>query len=154
MNHRLRLRWLARWLAALIRGVGGKALRIRRWEAQDETGAMARLGFDIDESTGLPNRTVNLGQPQAGALAYRLGGEVRIEQPVTHVRCNAFAIVLHGKRDVFTCRTIVGIGGIARRLVAQGDANVAAFRAGIACVDHQVQERALQRVRIGQDEPQ
>lgn len=56
-------------LARRAGSIARAALRIRRWEAQDETSAMARLGIDIDESTGLPNRTVNLGQPQSGALA-------------------------------------------------------------------------------------
>ena len=125
-------------------------------QAEMHRRAPADRAVDADEAVGLAGEAVELAQPQAGALADRLGGEEGFEDAGQHVRRHAAPAVAHGHRHVIAGRHpgIVdevgrgeaGVGGLHRHGAAAGH--------GVAGVDDQVQQGAFDLVHVGTDRPQ
>src|SRR5207248_2884743 len=59
-----------------------------------DPGPLAYVAGDLDRSAGLMRKAVDLGQPQAGTLADRLGGKKGVEYPAHQIRRDADAGIL------------------------------------------------------------
>ena len=63
--------------------------------ASRRTSRLSRRAFDVDRAAVVLDDAVADAQPQAGALARRLGGEERVEDPLPDGRGDASALVDH-----------------------------------------------------------
>jgi hypothetical protein len=69
-------------------------------EVNVEGRALARLAAYIDEAVVLLDHAIDGSQPQAGAFAYRLGGEERFEQVRARLGIHTAAIVAYGQQHI------------------------------------------------------
>src|SRR5579885_884681 len=117
---------------------------------------MFRFGIDLNVAAGLLHKPVDHGQAEPGALAGRLGGEERLEDPPLDLLTHAHAGVAHRELDIFPGRRVGMILDIvlAQDNVVRFDGQRAAARHGVARVDGQIQQHVLQQVAIGPDRPQ
>ncbi|GJD67564.1 hypothetical protein MMMDOFMJ_0480 [Methylobacterium gnaphalii] len=114
------------------------------------------LGIDLDVPVGLPDEPENLAESEPGALADLLGGEERLEGLGGHLRRHAGPGVCDGDHHVLALRDAEIVGGVALVDMRIGglDGQPAAGGHRVARVDGEVQERALELVRIGPGAPE
>ena len=95
-------------------------------------------------------------QPEPGALARLLRGEERLEDPCEHLGRHAGAGVRHGQHHVVAGRHL-GVPArvvLVQHLVGNLDRQPAAAGHGVAGVQGEVQQRALDLRRVGHGGPQ
>ena len=103
-----------------------------------------------DAAAALGDDRVDGREAEAGALAARLGREVRLEEPRQHVRRHALAGVgetqHHFRRRQHVVPDLVGA-----QLDARGDAQLAALGHGVAGVGGEVEQHLLDLAAVGDD---
>ena len=118
--------------------------------------ALVHFALNGDMAPGLFAEAIDHRQPQAGALADRLGGEERIEGAADGALRHAAAIVGDTEYHVVTrFEVAVGFGEAGVQLLVRGPHHqFAAIGHGIAGVDDQVEQGTFQLIGIGLGHPQ
>ena len=128
-------RRLGRWLSI-------QALRIQRTgEIEFYAGAFARLGVDLYMPAGLLGEAEHHTQPQAAALAHRLGCKKGLEDTAQGLGVHAAARVGDANHHVvagFDLRMPLRVV-IVEHAVGGLDGELAPFRYGVAGIDREVQ---------------
>ena len=111
---------------------------------------MARGTVELNDATGLPDKSIHLGQAQSSALPRWLGREERLEG--AHPGCFVHARAAVGNRNfhiVAGLRAFMA-GDVRSREghITRADDKRASVRHGVTSVDRNIQERAFQLVRI------
>ncbi len=117
--------------------------------------ALAHLAVDLAVAIGLPGEAVDHRQAKPRALADRLGGEERVEGALDHLGRHAGTGVGDADADVLagTHAARVGSVGAVEVCVAGLDGERATVGHGVAGIDDQVEDRALELVGVAQREP-
>ena len=133
-------------------------------EMDFELRARADLAVELEETAQAGDNLFHRGQPEAGALARRLGAEERLEDFLLQLRGNARAVVGHGEHDiasgwqgrVVAGRTgrLAGCQGRFAREVVRGNRDRAAVRHGIAGIHAEVEQHLIQLRGIAAHRPQ
>ena len=134
----------------------GETLAAIAGEVELDARAGAGLAVDGDVAAGLFDEAVDHAEAKAGAFADFLGREERLEHPAERLLVHARARVAHRDHHVLAGDHFGVGGGIAlvevnvRRL----DGQEAAVRHGVAGVDAEIQDCALELVRIDIHRPE
>src|SRR5690606_18441699 len=142
------------------RAVAGRSVRSVRCgnrlagQAEHDGRATTRLGLDADRTVRLPHEAVDLREAETGAVALRLGGEEGLERPRRHCRRHARARVAHDDADMLARLAVRLALLLGDEEVGGGDREPAAIRHGIARIDGEVEERALELVGVDPYRPQ
>ena len=140
------------WPSAVADRLGDRFLDPRQVDLENR--AAVRLAVDRDVAVGLLDGAVDGGKAEAAALARRLGGEERLEEPRAR-------LVVHADAGVADRQHHVGPGlhahVLAGRLVQIDigglDHQLAAARHGVARIGRQVDDHLLHLRRVGFDAP-
>ena len=112
--------------------------------------ADARFGIDLHVAAGLPDKTVDLAQAEAGALADFLGGEEGIEGLGDDLLGHADAVVAHRDLNILPGRDRKGLRDqIIHVSVGSLDREPAAVSHRIAGIDAKVEDGVFKLARIG-----
>jgi hypothetical protein len=133
-------------------GFGFAGLRgfIRR-QKNPEGASLADLAFHLNKAVVLFDDAVHRGQPQAGALSHRLGGEEGLEDPFARGGVHAGTRVAYEKlREGPRLQSGVAAAVLRGELdVARFDGQTAAGGHGVARIDAQVHEHLLNLRGVG-----
>ena len=128
-----------------------RSSRVPRWRGRNSLHARAPAEFrvDLDVAVRLLDEAVDHRQPEARALADRLGGEERIEGAGDHVGRHAGAGVGDGEHDILARPRPARAPQRPRRASALAVSIVSRPPSGMASrrVDGEVQQRVLELVR-------
>ena len=142
-------------LCSLVESDCGRlGLRRRARQADVNRRTLARCAVDAHVATGLMGRAEDLRQAEARAGARTFGSEERLERLGLHLRRHAASDITHRDRDVVTLSGFFGTKRWPAMHVGRFHGHDAAFRHGVACVDHQVEHDELKLRRIDHGGPQ
>ncbi|OFW47923.1 MAG: hypothetical protein A3J29_21025 [Acidobacteria bacterium RIFCSPLOWO2_12_FULL_67_14b] len=116
-------------------------------EEDAELGALAVSALDGNRAAALLDDAVHDGQTKAGALAGRLGGEERLEDPGTRRLIHAKTVIDDSEDGEFRVGS-VGVPCLHGCLNPNG----AAAWHGVASVDHQIRDHLFQPASVGPDQ--
>ena len=129
---------------------------LRSGEIELENGAFSEFAVAPDKSLALLDDSVDHGEPEAGSLAGRLGGEEGLEQPGFGFFAHAHARVGDGQQNVSAGRhqrmsgDVLGgeinVGRLQRELTSVGH--------GVAGIDDEIHDDLLNLRVVDLDHPQ
>ncbi len=125
---------------------------IRDGQQHGQGGAEPRLGVDSHGPVGLRDDPVHGGQPEAGSLALRLGGEERLEDPLDDLLRYPYPGVTDLEADVAAWREVGPVGCVCFVHVRVGglQGQYPAALHGIPGVNRDVDQHLLDLAAVGQ----
>ena len=117
---------------------------------------MTGLGIDLHVPARLLDEAVDHREPEARALALRLGGEERLEDLLDQLRRHAASGVGDGEHHVAAGRHLLVAAGVVvvEEGVGELDGELAAARHRVAGVDREIEHRGLDLDRIDESVPE